>query len=38
MTLTLFAILWLASSAACMLIGAILTIRKQKTAAKEEQS
>lgn len=37
MTLTLFAILWLASSVACMLLGAILTVRQRSIIAKEKQ-
>jgi len=37
MTLTLFALLWLTSSAVCTLLGLILNFRQRRTTAKEEQ-
>lgn len=38
MILTIFTILWLASSVACMLTGAMLTQRRRNIIAKEKQS
>jgi hypothetical protein len=37
MILTLFALLWIASSIACMLLGAILTQRRRNLTTREEQ-